>query len=220
MGSGMHATWINSDDLLCKDALFTHMSTHEPVPDVMYIGDCINVDQAGQALCTHRSRVHCFEDLVRFGSVWSPGGYICQQEVLFPLEMALGVGGLNEDNHYSMDYELWGRLLLAGARVQYTAIPFGVFRLHAAQKTKAIAKLFESSLDAAEALLAAADMLDPEIKQDLLSELATYRREYPAMLWKKSGRLARLGLPPSVVLPIRRLRTTVTGAVRSFRRPA
>ena len=34
-----------------------------------------------------------------------------------------------------MDYEFWGKLLLAGARFQYTEIPFGIFREHANQKT-------------------------------------------------------------------------------------
>ena len=40
MGSGMYATWINSDDLLCKDALSMHFQRHPSGENVVYIGDC------------------------------------------------------------------------------------------------------------------------------------------------------------------------------------
>ena len=50
MGSGSYATWINSDDMLCKNALSTHFSSHELEDDVVYIGDCVNIDEAGNIL--------------------------------------------------------------------------------------------------------------------------------------------------------------------------
>jgi hypothetical protein len=213
MGSGSHATWINSDDLLCKDALFNHCSSHALDADAMYIGDCTTIDEAGRVLFRHRGRVRSFEDLVRFKSVWMAGGYICQQEVLFPLPLALQLGGLDENDHYSMDYELWGRLLLANARVEYTGIPFGVFRLHEAQKTQHAAKQIGASLDAAEALLARADSLSPAIKREVLAELRACRDEYPGQIWRRSGRLARIGLPPSIVTPIRSAKKAVERAL-------
>jgi glycosyltransferase involved in cell wall biosynthesis len=221
MGSGSHATWINSDDLLCRDALFNHFSNHHAADDnAVYVGDCVNIDEAGHALFTHRGRVHSFEDLVRFRSVWRSGGYICQQEVLFPLALALRVGGLNEDNHYSMDYELWGRLLLAGARMEYTGVKFGMFRLHQAQKTTHVRKQVDSTLDAAAALVAECDSLSPEEKRDILADLDAYRTEYPDMVWKASGRLARLGLPPSIVNPVRQLRASFSKAIVRLAKPA
>ena len=137
MGSGLYATWINSDDMLYKNALVTQLLGEGLAGgDVVYIGDCVNIDEGGKFLFQHRGRVHSLEDLVRIPSVWRSGGYISQQEVLFPLELALRVGGLNEENHYSMDYELWGRFFLAGATVHYTGIPFGYFRWHHGQKTQ------------------------------------------------------------------------------------
>jgi glycosyltransferase involved in cell wall biosynthesis len=218
MGTGSHATWINSDDMLCKDALFQHFSTHAIAEDVVYVGDCIIIDGGGQALFTHRSRVQSLEDLLRVRSVWQSGGYICQQEVLFPLQLALRVGGLNEDNHYSMDYELWGQFFLAGARVRYTGIPFGFFRWHEAQKTKAIRTQTESTLDVAEALLELAGHVSAESREDILAELRAYRRAYPEIAWRHTGRLARLGLPPSIVTPIRTLKKTVEKSVSGFTR--
>jgi hypothetical protein len=218
MGSGSLATWINSDDMLCKDALFKHFSTHEMADDVFYVGDCINIDAAGQVLFKHRSHIRSLEDLLRVKSVWQSGGFICQQEVLFPLQLALRVGGLNENNHYSMDYELWGRFFLAGARVEYTGIPFGFFRRHEAQKTKAIQAQTESTFDVAEALLALSESVSAAEKADILAELTAYREAYPELAWRHTGRLARLGLPPSIVTPIRTIKEKVERTISDLRR--
>jgi glycosyltransferase involved in cell wall biosynthesis len=136
MGSGALATWINSDDMLCRNALTTHVMTNDIQSDTVYIGDCICIDQSGNVLYSHRGRCRSFEDLVRVPSVWRADGYIDQPAVLFPLEMAIRVGGLTEQNHYTMDYELWGKFFLANARAAYTGIPFGFFRSHDGQKTQ------------------------------------------------------------------------------------
>jgi hypothetical protein len=219
MGTGSHATWINSDDMLCKDALSNHVSSHELAADVVHIGDCVNIDEVGNILFKHRGRVQSLEDLVRIRSVWRSGGYICQQEVLFPLQLALRVGGLNEENHYSMDYELWGKFFLAGAKVQYTGIPFGFFRWHEAQKTRESKKQTESTLDVATALIALTDSLSAATKQELLADLQAYREEYPEILWKHTGRLTRLGFPRSIVIPIRKFRQTVATTISSLMSP-
>jgi hypothetical protein len=216
MGSGSHATWINSDDMLCKNALINHALSTGLAGDGIYIGDCVIVDEAGNILFTHRGRVQSFEDLVRIRSVWLSGGYIAQPEVLFPLELALRVGGLNVENHYSMDYELWGRFFLAGAQVNYTGIPFGVFRHHRGQKTQYSAKQIESMLDAAAALIAVPGSLSAKAEQEILTDLQAYRVEYPAILWKQSGRLARMGLPASIVMPMRNLRHRLEKTMDNF----
>jgi len=205
MGSGLYAAWINSDDMLCKDALTTHASTVGFNGNFVYIGDSMTIDEAGRVLFSHRGAVRSLEDLVRVPRVWRADGYICQQEVLFPLELARRVGGLNESNHYSMDYELWGEFFLAGAAVQYTGIPFGYFRWHPAQKTQETLKQTASMLDAAAALTRRCESFSPALKQEILTGLEAYGAAYPKEVWKGSGRLARLGLPPSIVLPLRSL---------------
>src|SRR5262245_56487760 len=120
MGSGFYATWINSDDTLCKNALTHHFERNRVARGVVYVGDCIHIDENSKARFTHRGRVESLEDLVRIDRVWRRGGSIDQPAVLFPLELAVCSGGLNEKNHNSMDYELWGKLLLAGAKIHYT----------------------------------------------------------------------------------------------------
>jgi glycosyltransferase involved in cell wall biosynthesis len=209
IGCGSYATWINSDDLLCKDAFSTHFLHHGAERDVVYVGDCVNVDQSGRVLFAQRGQIHSLEDLLSIRSVWKAGHYISQQAVLFPRQLANRVGGLNEENHYSMDYELWGRFLLAGAELEYTQIPFGVFRHHKDQKTSDIARQTASTLDVAEVLLAAADSIVPSIKEEILADLRAYREEYPKILWERTGRLARLGLPPSIVTAIRKLKAAI-----------
>ncbi len=224
MGTGVYATWINSDDMLCKDALFRHFSSHyvdgDAAGNVVYIGDCINIDEFGNVRNTQRGRVQSLEDLVRVRSVWRSGGFICQQEVFFPLQLALRAGLLNEDNHYSMDYELWGQFFLAGATVQYTGIPFGFFRWHKAQKTQEHWKQTESTLDVAANLVMLADSLSPETKQEILADLQAYRQEYPDIVWKHSGRLSRLGLPRSIVIPFRQMKQSVEATITSLIRAA
>jgi hypothetical protein len=206
MGTGQHATWINSDDLLHKNALTRHLQAKDLEPDRIYVGDCTYVDGAGAPHWTHRGWLHTFEELVRIPSVWRAGGFIDQPATLFPLAMALRAGGVNEHNHHTMDYVLWGHLLLAGATIDYTEIPVGIFRTHEAQKTHNLLKQTNSLIDAAEALIDLPNPLSIGRRQELLEELRAYRAAYPGILIRESGRLTRLGLPLSVVNPIRRLR--------------
>jgi glycosyltransferase involved in cell wall biosynthesis len=216
MGSGFYATWINSDDMLCKDAI-VNLASREPLNgDVVYIGDCVNIDETGKMLFSQRGRVHTLEDLLRVPSVWRHGGYITQPEVLFPLELAVRVGGLNEQNHWTMDYELWGQFFLAGAKIHYTGIPFGQFRLHGAQKTQQRLKQTESMLDTALNLVNIATDLSVETKEQLRAELQAYRDAYPDELWRDSGRLARIGLPRSVVDALRSFKDAAQKTKKRF----
>ena len=216
MGSGLYATWINSDDMLVKNALANHVLGTGLDGEAVYVGDCINIDETGGILFTHRGRVHSFEDLVRIPSVWRSGGYISQPAVLFPLALALRVGGLNEDNHLTMDYELWGKFLLAGARFQYTGIPFGFFRWNHGQKTQNSLAQTESTLDAAIELIGLANSFSADLKLEILSDLQAYRDMYPNQAWKQSGRLARIGLPPVVVMPMRNLKDAFQKKIRTL----
>jgi glycosyltransferase involved in cell wall biosynthesis len=215
MGSGLHATWICSDDMLCRNALTNHLLTEGLAKDVVYIGDCIHIDETGRPLFTHCGRVQSFEDLVHVGSVWCDQGWIDQPGVIFPLELALR-DGLNEGNYFSMDYELWGHLLLRGARVHYTGIPFGFFRRRRDQKTNDEEKSIESMIDAAERLVVAAKLLASQKKEEILAELKAYRKAYKEARWKQSGRLAKLGLPPAIIEPLRHFRRRVEEKITNF----
>ena len=208
LGSGLFTTWINSDDMLCRDALVTHASRIGFDTGVVYVGDCLYVDEEARPLNVHRGRVRTFEDLVHIRTVWrgrEHRGHIVQPEVLFPRQLALDVGGLDAGNHRTMDYELWGKFLLAGAAFEYTHIPFGMFRLHDQQKTGQDWAHTQSLIKTAVKLVDQAHGLPEQERQHLVADLHAYERDY----WRDTGPLARLGLPPGVVLPLREVHASL-----------
>jgi hypothetical protein len=95
-----------------------------------------------------------------------------------------------------------------------------MFRLHDAQKTQHIVTQTDSMLDVAEALLKETDAISPTTKRELLADLQAYRKAHPTVAWKHTGRLSRLGLPSSVVTPLRHLRKTIASAVTDLTRAA
>ena len=205
-GTGKIATWINSDDLLCQDALVTHASRMAFDDNVVYAGICVYIDEESRPVRTHQGRFHSLEDLLRIKTVWRAGGHLVQPETIFPLQLAREVGGINKNLHDAMDYEFWGKLLLAGARIQYTDIPFGMLRQHALQKTANGLRTTRAMLDVAAGLIPQARLLSDDIKKQIAEELESYWIEYQEQNWKSSGRLARIGLPVSFVRTIRKIR--------------
>jgi glycosyltransferase involved in cell wall biosynthesis len=202
LASGTFATWINSDDMLHQHALATHASRIGFNPAVVYVGDCLYIDDGGRPRHQHRGLVHDFRDLVSVRAIWRSSqqrGHIVQPEVLFPRQLAIDVGGLDPANHRTMDYELWGKFLLAGATFQYTEIPFGMFRQHSGQKTAADWATTQSLVKTAVKLVSQAHELAELERRMIIADLYEYERDY----WRNTGPLARVGLPPSVVLRLR-----------------
>jgi glycosyltransferase involved in cell wall biosynthesis len=222
MALGDFATWINSDDMLCKNALADHASHIGFDTNVVYVGFCAYMDQDSNPVFSHRGRVCSLEDLVRIETVWRSKehrGNIDQPAVLFPRALALSAGGLNTDNHYTMDYELWGRFFLAGAKFQYTDIPFGMFRVHPNQKTHNMLRITESLLDTATKLVRLGDCFSEKTKREILADLEAYKNRYEKNYWKGSGRLAKIGLPPLIVIPLRRLRAVLQSTFKAAEDP-
>ena len=209
-GTGQVATWINSDDVLCKDALVTHASRMAFDDNVVYAGICIYIDVESRPVRTHQGRIHSLEDLLRIKTFWRAGGNLVQPETIFPLKLALDVGGINKNLHYTMDYEFWGKLLLAGARIQYTDIPFGMLRQHALQKTANGLRTTREMLDVASSLISQAGLLSDDIKNQISEGLESYWIEYQEQSWKGSGRLARIGLPVPLVMQLRKFRNKLS----------
>src|SRR5262245_50895115 len=206
MARGYFATWINSDDLLCKNALVEHASRIGFVPDTVFVGNCIYVDETGKLLSLHKGTVQSLEDLVRVKTVWYAGGHIVQPEVMFPRELYLTVGGLDCSNHFTMDFDLWGKFFLAGAKFQYTDIDFAMFRLQPKQKTQDGLTFARSLVNSAKKLVDRAETVSENVKQTILAELNAFEAAYPGELWRTTGRLARIGLPSRIVTPLRNLR--------------
>jgi len=214
--SGHFATWINSDDLLCKNALRNHAIQNKFDNNTVYVGNCQYVDEDGNILFSHHGRVHSLKDLVNVKTVWRSGGRIVQPEVLFPLQLALNVGLLNPNNHSTMDYELWGKFFLAGAKFEYTNVNFGMFRQHQAQKTQDGLRQTRSLLDVAGKLVAQAACFSEQAKTQLLADLDAYDTSYPSEYWRATGRLARIGLPHGIVRSLRRMNASLQKTAKIF----
>ena len=215
IASGQWATWINSDDMLCKNALVEHVVRFGFNETTVYLGKCILINESGEVLSEHCARVHSLADLLNVSTVWRAGGQIVQPEVIFPREFVLSVGGLNCNNHYTMDYELWGKLLLGRAQFQYTEIPFGIFREHPAQKIHDPDRVTQSLLETAATLAGLAETFSPEAKSGFLAGLYAYRLKYERESWMGTGRLARVGLPRWVVTRLRNLKTVLQKRART-----
>lgn len=214
MGSGLYATWINSDDMLCENALYEHGSRIGFADETVYVGRCIFINETGQIETIHRPKVHSLADLLDIKRVWRSGGNIVQPEVLFPRGLALNVGGLNKDNYYSMDYELWGKLLNKGAVLHYTDIKMGIARRHKNQKTMDRWETTKSLVDAAERVATLAENISEKTKREIFEKLINYKMEY----WRNTGGLARIGFPPQIVLPIRNFRNRLKSIVKRYYR--
>ena len=130
--SGVIGNWINSDDLLTKNCL-TSITEHleEPLQKWVYSGIGIGADR--DRLTERRGKsikkcVESLENLVNIPAYWKNGDSISQQATFFPVELFSKVGGVSENNHFTMDYELWGKFLLEGATFKKLDIPLGIFR--------------------------------------------------------------------------------------------
>lgn len=217
LGSGEFATWINSDDMLERHALSNHASRIGFRPGVVYLGDCMYINEHDDPLYVRRGRVHSLDDLLRVRTVWrdqQQHGHIVQPEVLFPLDMVRSVGCLDVHNHRTMDVELWGKLFIAGATFQYTHVRFGIFRVHAEQKTSQLWETTQSLVATLTKLAIEAPGIAEPVRQEIIAELQAYLRDF----WHDSGPLARIGLPENVVLPLREfnadLRRRAAGLLR------
>lgn len=132
--------WLNSDDLLAPNALFTVASVFaaDDTPDLV-AGVCTSFDKSGAV----RRHMPCVPDgplplgqILDIEGSWLRGRFFHQPEVFFSRHIWQAAGAhVDETLHYSMDYDLWARFAAAGARIAVIGAEIARFRLHAAQKT-------------------------------------------------------------------------------------
>jgi glycosyltransferase involved in cell wall biosynthesis len=135
--TGIYGNWINSDDLLDKDALWTIACKVDPSEEkTVFLGDYKEIDINGDIKRISRSNIRKLEELVDIEGHWRNGksNQIGQQGTFFPVKLFKSVGMLNIENHYTMDYELWGKLLIAGAAFYPVYRTIGAFRVYPGQK--------------------------------------------------------------------------------------
>ena len=146
--SGRYATWLNADDWYEPGALgpvLGRLSQPEP-PDVL-VGRCRFVEDGKTVFRPRPPEPIDMASLLCLRSKWFAGKLIVQPEAFFDRAMFERVGGLNEANHYTMDHELWLRLLETGARFEAIDHPVACMRVHEAQKTANNARIVRSLVE-------------------------------------------------------------------------
>jgi glycosyltransferase involved in cell wall biosynthesis len=136
--------WLNSDDRFAPGALFAvamAFSTH----DVDMVSGICEI-YAGDRLL-HRHMSACADgtlplnDLLDLDRGWNAGQFFYQPEVFFSRALWERAGAyVREDCYYSMDYELWCRFALGGAKLHVIGKSLARFRQHPEQKTADPAK--------------------------------------------------------------------------------
>jgi glycosyltransferase involved in cell wall biosynthesis len=151
--TGELVNWICSDDLLCKNALSQFVSTYYIDNSFCYIGRCRLIDKAGNPAGITSSRLSNFEELTDLANHWRKDDSIAQQSALYPLIAVKKIGGLKENNHFTMDYELWGNLLLSNVEIKNIPLEIGIYRWYEGQKTSYVMKVTKSLVSSALTLI-------------------------------------------------------------------
>ncbi len=153
-GSGEVVGWLCSDDLLAPGALWAigrHFADH---PDCQWLagrGDFVSVD-TGQVK-RRRAGMDSPTALMAFWNYGGRGSYLPQPSTFWRRSLWDQVEGLREENHLSMDYELWLRF---EERTDLHVIDdvLSVSRLHAdcktvGQRREQVREMMQCAYDAA-----------------------------------------------------------------------
>lgn len=142
--TGEILTWINSDDRLAPNALFTVAEMFRRHPVDLVVGRCARVmDPSPLPYHFHRCGLPLgrsvplpLDRLLQLDQCWLKGEFFHQPEVFFNRRIWEAAGGqVDEHLYYSMDYDLWVRFAAAGATVLSIPEVLAIFRQHADQKT-------------------------------------------------------------------------------------
>lgn len=144
LATGEVLTWLCSDDRLEPGALETVARVRSCQPCDIVVGGCRVINGAGETKLIHYSGYHrgclsplSFGDLASFTSTWQKGLYFYQPELFFTLELWNRAGAhVKEHLHYAMDYELFLRFALSGARLYAVDQLLASSRQHEEQKTR------------------------------------------------------------------------------------
>lgn len=176
---GAFGAWLNADDWYEPGALAKVAAAlrADPSADVL-VGRCRFVDEGGRTVFAPRPpEPISVGELLRLKSRWFAGRSLVQPEVFFRLDLFRRVGGLNAENHHSMDYELWLRMLEAGGRFVTLDEDIACQGVHAGQKTADNRAVVRSVLGVA---LPALERLGPamgEVEATVREELRSMARK-------------------------------------------
>lgn len=124
LSSGEILAWINSDDTYLPGAFQTVANLFNSKKADMIYGRCYLVDEHDYAFSEAKVTPFNFTDyMLGFFTIPQPSAF-WRREIFF------NAGMLNVSNYTCMDYELWLKFAMQGARITYYDAPLANFRLH------------------------------------------------------------------------------------------
>ena len=130
ISTGEFIAWLNSDDVYLPGAVsrVADFFMNHPEADMVY-GKSYYIDEDGARVGEYPTGPVEPKRLPEFN-------FICQPSAFFTRAAYISVGALDEELHYSMDYDLWLRLSKK-YKLEYIEDYLSLYRLHAESKTMA-----------------------------------------------------------------------------------
>jgi GT2 family glycosyltransferase len=127
--SGDVVCWLNADDCLLPGSLAAveQVFASRSDVDVVY-GDAVFVGRRGEFISYFPAISEKISDIVAGCCISQPACFIRR-------EVVTRIGGLNPKLHYIMDWDLWTRLYLSGARFIYLNRPLAAVKMYPETKT-------------------------------------------------------------------------------------
>jgi glycosyltransferase involved in cell wall biosynthesis len=122
--------WINSGDLLLEGALASARRQLEDTGACMIFGDDLYIDEHDLVIQVSNGHVANLADMMLYGG-WTP----LQDACYWRRDFYEKVGGLDAEQKYAADYDLFLRMSLQGECL-YVPMIFSSFRRHGGQKSQ------------------------------------------------------------------------------------
>lgn len=124
---GQYQCWINCGDLMLPGALDEARARLEETGADMIFGDDLYIDERGDVLQVSNGRVSDLPVMMLYGG-WTP----LQDACFWRRSLYDKVGGVDPDQRYAADFDLFLRMSLAGD-CRYVPAIFSAFRRHDGQ---------------------------------------------------------------------------------------
>ena len=121
--------WLNSDDQYCKRALqlVSRFFQEKPALDLLY-GDCEMTDARGSIIDRIKGQSGGLAELLARDFIPQPSSF-------FHRRAWKAVGGLDVNLSFTLDYDLWIRMMVKGIKSLYVPVPLSRFRWHDVSKS-------------------------------------------------------------------------------------
>jgi len=169
--TGELLAWVNSDDVLFPGCLYEVAEVYikNKKPDLIH-ANCVYIDEHSKII--KLIRVPRQTRFFMFRGVWSAPA----PAVFFKGSLLRKVGYLNTRYHFSMDLDIWIRMMKAGGKVCYIPRYLGAFRWYPNSKSSVLIKSKIHKYD-----------INPEVEKiltDNLYRITKNRRQMWLFIWK------------------------------------